>query len=132
MNSKSALQIRREMCEALDRGPSTLDTYSAASIWLALDEGLIIITGATGGRYIYALNRVNNHDVARPAALREHVRRVQAAGDDAVTAGTLTVADIWAELEALALASRWGCVDRCPFEIVARDWDAAHETASAR
>jgi hypothetical protein len=57
MTDPHTLQIRREMHEALDAGPSDLATYSPQDIWAAVRDGFIKFshTDPASRRMVYAL-----------------------------------------------------------------------------
>lgn len=104
-------QVRREMVEALQRGPSNLATYSTDAINSALADGVIVaVTVAGVGHHLYAL-RVD------PAVAIAEGREI-----NLTTVGGY-FRETWAKLPALRRAE---LVEACQFAGWMGDWDAAY------
>jgi hypothetical protein len=88
-----AVQIRRELAEAVAAGPSELATFPADAIQSAIDDGVITVVSGGPGRAVYALRLVDSEGMAwtwhRAGYLRE---------DDAAP---LTAAEVARDFEAV-------------------------------
>jgi hypothetical protein len=75
-------------------------------------------------------------EIARLAALREHIRRAQDASEAMIANGTFAgpegVATLAAELDAMTLGARWDVCEYPGDDRLTRDWDAALAEASRR